>query len=73
MTASIHNSILVPLAGDYDGDTLNIVSIKDAEMRKKFEETFSPKNMLISSNSGKFNNEFAFKHDVMLGGDILLS
>lgn len=73
MTASIHNNILVPLAADYDGDTLNIISIKDADMREKFEKIFSPANMLVSSNSGKFNNEFGFQHDIMLGGDTLLS
>ena len=33
MTMSIHNSILTLLAGDYDGDVLNLFSLKDNETK----------------------------------------
>lgn len=72
ITASISNIILKPMAADYDGDTLNIYSIKDADVCKVLERVFSPKKMLISSNNGKFNNEFSLEHDLIMGGDSLL-
>lgn len=66
VTMSISNNILPALAGDYDGDTLNLVPIKDNSLKKTFS-VFSPKYMLISSNDGKFNNDFNIDRDQMLG------
>jgi DNA-directed RNA polymerase subunit beta' len=72
LTMSIHNGILSLLAGDYDGDVLNIVSIKDNEMKKIFKEVFSPVNLIIDSNDGSFNQALNLERDQVLGLNSLL-
>jgi DNA-directed RNA polymerase beta' subunit len=67
LTMSIHNGILSLLAGDYDGDVLNIVSIKDVEMREIFKEVFSPISLIIDSNKGHFNIALNLERDQVLG------
>jgi DNA-directed RNA polymerase beta' subunit len=42
ITMSLHNNILTCLAGDYDGDVLNLISIKDKSTRELFKNVFSP-------------------------------
>jgi DNA-directed RNA polymerase beta' subunit len=72
LTMSIHNGILTLLAGDYDGDVLNIVSVKDSEMRKIFKEVFSPISLIIDSNNGHFNIALNLERDQVLGLNNLL-
>ena len=72
MTMSIHNGILSLLAGDYDGDVLNVVSIKDSEMKEVFKEVFSPVNLIIDSNNGHFNTSLNLERDQVLGLNNLL-
>jgi DNA-directed RNA polymerase beta' subunit len=72
LTTSIHNTILSPLAGDYDGDVLNIISIKDREMKEIFKEVFSPVNLIIDSNNGHFNSALNLERDQVLGINNLL-
>ncbi len=72
LTTSIHNTILSPLAGDYDGDVLNIISIKDKEMRVILKEVFSPVNLIIDSNNGHFNTALNLERDQVLGINNLL-
>ena len=57
---------------DYDGDVLNLISIKDKNTKKRFKQVFSPVRMLIDPNNGKFNNTFGLKRDRLLGLNNLL-
>lgn len=66
-TLSIHNCILSGLAADYDGDVLNLVSIKDEETKKVFKETFSPIHFIIDPNTGDFNDSLNLEKDQVLG------
>ena len=73
VTMSVHNSILTSLAGDYDGDVLNLISLKDKRTREIFKNVFSPLHMLIDVNSGDFNNALNIERDQVLGMNSLLS
>ena len=72
LTMSLHNGILSLLAGDYDGDVLNVVSVKDQEMKDVFREVFSPISLIIDSNNGKFNSALNLERDQVLGLNSLL-
>jgi DNA-directed RNA polymerase beta' subunit len=72
MTMSIHNGILSLLSGDYDGDVLNVVSLKDVEMKTIFREVFSPISLMIDSNTGHFNEALNLERDQVLGLNNLL-
>lgn len=72
ITMSISNLILTPLAGDYDGDVLNLISIKDKTTREIFKKIFSPIHLIIDPNSGKFNNALNLERDQVLGFNSLL-
>ena len=65
LTLSLPNSILVPFAADYDGDVLNIIALFTKKQNKDFID-FSPENLIISSNDGKFNPEFSLQKDQKL-------
>jgi len=67
LTMSVHNGVLTLLAGDYDGDVLNIISVKDTEMRSVYREVFSPISLIINSNDGKFNDNLNLERDQVLG------
>jgi len=69
-TLSIHNTILPFLAGDFDGDVLNITAIMDNEF-KEFFAPLSPRNMVISSDLG-FNNQLEPQRDMVMGIHALL-
>ena len=71
-TMSIHNNILSPLAGDYDGDVLNLISLKDRYTRELFKKIFSPIHLIIDPNNGKFNNALNLERDQILGINSLL-
>jgi DNA-directed RNA polymerase beta' subunit len=71
-TMSIHNGILSLLAGDFDGDVLNIVSLKDTETKELMKEVFSPVNLIIDSNNGNFNASLNLERDQVLGLNSLL-
>lgn len=53
-TLKLNLNILAPLNADFDGDVLNIVSVKDKEISDALE-VFSPVNMLIGRSAGGFN------------------
>jgi hypothetical protein len=63
---SISNNILPTLAGDYDGDCLNLIAIMDQKYKKIFSP-LNPKNMLISINDGSFNSLFSLENEQILG------
>jgi len=71
-TMSIHNGILSLLAGDYDGDVLNIISLKDNETKELMKEVFSPVNLIIDANNGNFNESLNLERDQVLGLNNLL-
>ena len=72
VTMSLHNSILTCLAGDYDGDVLNLISIKDKSTRELFKRVFSPIHLVIDPNNGRFNNSLNLERDQVLGMNSLL-
>lgn len=67
-TMSIPIQILSALNADFDGDILNIISLKTKEAAEEFDKAFNPrKNMFISRNDGLFNNEFNLLKDQLIG------
>lgn len=72
VTMSLHNSILTCLAGDYDGDVLNLISLKDKSTRELFKRVFSPIHLVIDPNNGRFNNSLNLERDQVLGMNSLL-
>lgn len=75
-TMSVPLQILAPLAGDFDGDVLNILYIINTEFARKSEIVFSPKYaMMISHNDGKFDSSVNHSRDtlIMLNSFIKLS
>jgi len=72
LTMSLHNSILTPLAGDFDGDVLNLYSLKDNETKELYKQIFSPISLLIDSKNGNFNDELNLERDQILGLNSLL-
>jgi DNA-directed RNA polymerase beta' subunit len=73
LTMSIHNNILTCLAGDYDGDVLNVIAIKDKTTRETFKKVFSPIHLIIDPNNGRFNNNLNLERDQVLGINSLLN
>jgi hypothetical protein len=55
------------LNADFDGDILNIVSLKDKELSNAYNKVFNPKKMYISRNDGLFNNDFNLLKDQAIG------
>lgn len=72
LTMSLSNTVLTLLAGDYDGDTLNLFSIKDKATKALFKEIFSPVQLMIDPRNGKFNNDLNLERDQVLGLNALL-
>ena len=66
LTLNISNLILPLLAGDYDGDVLTTISLKDNSFKKWFNP-FDPRNLLISNDTGLFNKKFSFNQDYAYG------
>lgn len=66
-TMSIPLQILKPLAGDFDGDVLNILYIINEEFARRAEIVFSPKYaMMISHNDGKFDSSVNHSRDTLI-------
>lgn len=73
MTMSVHNLILTLLAADFDGDVLNLYSLKDNETKELFKLIFSPINLLIDPKNGLFNESLNLERDQVLGLNALLN
>ena len=54
------------------GDTLNLISIKDKNIKELFKEILSPVNFLINPKNGKFNEDLNLERDLVLGLNALL-
>lgn len=66
-TMSIPINVLGVLAGDFDGDVLNIISLKGRTLTTKYDDAFNPRrNMLINRNDGKFNSDFNLVKDQLI-------
>ena len=67
-TMSLPLQILNVLNADFDGDILNIISLKVKSLEKAYDKIFNPKyNMYISRNDGLFNNDFNLYKDQLIG------
>lgn len=52
----------------FDGDILNIISLKTKKLIKEYDKAFNPrKNMFISRNDGLFNDDFNLFKDQLIG------
>jgi len=52
----------------FDGDILNIISLKTKKLEKAYDKIFNPrKNMYVSRNDGLFSNEFNLYKDMTIG------
>lgn len=66
-TMSIPNQVLSLLAGDYDGDVLNILYIINQSFYNAAFRVLNPKNaMYVSRNDGKFNNDVNHTKDTLI-------
>lgn len=72
LTMSLNNFILTLLAGDFDGDVLNLISIKDKSSKDIFKHIFSPINLIIDPKNGNFNGDLNLERDQVLGLNALL-
>lgn len=73
-TMGISNNILRLLAGDYDGDTLNIHYIVNQQFYEAAFKVFNPRNaMYISRNDGYFNDLVNHEKDIMININTMVS
>lgn len=66
LTLSLSNNLLNAFSGDYDGDVLNIISLVDEYLKDTFS-LFSPENLIVNKNDGKFDTRFSFTKEQNLG------
>ena len=67
LTMSVPLNVLGLLAADFDGDVMNIISIKSREFVNHYKNIFDPRMMLIDRNNGKFNRKLSLIKDQMIG------
>jgi hypothetical protein len=70
MSLGISNNILNSLAGDYDGDVLNIIPLFVQEWVEAFK-CHSPERLIISLNDGTFNKDFFLEKEQKIAIDAL--
>lgn len=71
---AIENNMKVPLTslvawnGDFDGDTLSIYSLKEANVAKAFRDAFNPKHLINNKISGYkiYNDVFGLPKDLFM-------
>lgn len=67
LSAGLPIACLSSLNADFDGDTLNIVSLIGKEFKKEFSEVLSPRTgFLLSKNDGKLNTDFSLLKDQII-------
>lgn len=67
-TMSMPLQILPVMNADFDGDVLNVISLKSRDIAKAFNKTFNPRNSLfVSRNDGKFNKDMCLFKDQLIG------
>lgn len=68
LSTSLPISILTALNADFDGDVLNIISLKSNELKKAFDDIFNPhKSLIIDRNTGRFNSKHSLIKDQLIG------
>ena len=67
LTMSVPLNVLGLLAGDFDGDVLNIISLKTQEFVNHYNNILNPKGMMIDRNDGRFNRKMNLIKDQMIG------
>lgn len=72
-TLAVPLRILPLIAGDFDGDVLNILYIINETFRVESEKIFNPRNaMQISRNDGEMNMDVNHTKDLIINGNALL-
>lgn len=66
-TMSLPVGVLSLLGADFDGDVINIISIKERSMAEIYENIFNPEYMFIDNNDGKFNRRLGLIKDQTIG------
>jgi DNA-directed RNA polymerase beta' subunit len=66
LTISISPSLLDGFAGDYDGDSLAYIPLKDWRLIKTFEQTLSPRFNYISRTTGKYSPRMGYIKDYII-------
>lgn len=68
LTMGISLSILDPFTADFDGDVLNLFSLKEDQVMRAFVEGFNPRNLILDRTGGEnhFNSSFGLFKDLML-------
>lgn len=67
-TMSMPEQILTVMNADFDGDTLNVISLKTKKLAKAFNKIFNPRyNLFISRNDGLFNADTNLIKDQLIG------
>lgn len=52
----------------FDGDVLNIISLKSKDISDEFNKIFNPRHSLfVSRNDGKFNGDMNLFKDQLIG------
>jgi DNA-directed RNA polymerase beta' subunit len=72
LTVSLHNLILKPIGGDYDGDVLNFILLYGQEFIDLFAK-FKPSHIMIDMDNGTFNKAFLPAKDTILGLESLFN
>lgn len=70
---SISLSIIKGLAADFDGDTLNILSIINKDFERYAMLIFNPRNNFqISKNDGLMDNSINHQRDIIINSNTLM-
>lgn len=67
LTLSVPLNVLALFGADFDGDVMNVISIKTNEFRDYYNKLFNPRLMMIDRNDGKFNRKMNLIKDQMIG------
>lgn len=60
--------ILTGLNADFDGDVLNIISLKSKDLKKEFRRVYNPRdNMIISRDDGLYDKSHGLLKDQLIG------
>ena len=52
----------------FDGDILNIISLKTKALEKEYNKIFNPRlNLFVSRNDGMFNSDVSLFKDEIIG------
>lgn len=67
LTISLPIYTLGLLAGDFDGDVVALIALKDKEIIDKFDPVFNPVFMFVDRNNGRFNRKLSLIKDQLIG------